>query len=84
MKPKVWSRLFVRYVQHNSNYQKKGEFFMSESKQERERKIAEIYHRKIASKIGGVGIIPGGDEVIAGKDDRRDYFDVNWPMQPSF
>lgn len=54
---------------------------MSKSRQQRERKIAEVYHRKIASQIGGPGIIPSGDEIIAGEDDRRDYFVVNAAMQ---
>ncbi len=54
---------------------------MSVSRQERERKMAELYHRKTASQIGGVGVIPGGDEIIAGEDDRKDYFDVDAAKQ---
>lgn len=54
---------------------------MSESKKTREQKIAEIYHRKVASRIGGLGIIPGGDEILAGTDDRKDYFDADAAMQ---
>lgn len=54
---------------------------MSESRQQQERKIAKIYHRKTASQIGGVGVIPQGDRVISGKDDRKDYFDVDAAQQ---
>lgn len=48
---------------------------MSDSRQEREAKIAKIYHNEAGLKnTQGVDVGPTGDKIIAGDDDRRDYF----------
>lgn len=60
------------------------------SKQEREEKIAKAYHSKTGLKTAaGIDVGPSGDEIVAGDDDRKDYFDVhplkrNSLMPPSY
>ena len=50
---------------------------MSNNNIEREEKMAKIYHREEGLKNkNGIEVGPGGDKVIAGADDRRDYYDL--------
>lgn len=55
---------------------------MSESRLGREANISKIYHRKTSLKHAeGIDVGPGGDEVIAGEDDRKDYFNADAARQ---
>lgn len=48
---------------------------MTTSSEEREKKIAEIYHSNTGlPKVGDVSITRSGDEIIHGDDDRKDVF----------
>ncbi len=50
---------------------------MSDSKLDREAKITKIYHSETGLKnADGIDVGPGGDKILAGVDDRRDYFDL--------
>lgn len=51
---------------------------MSESSQEREARMAKIYHSEVGLKnADGIDVGPKGDKIIAGEDDRKDYFNLD-------
>jgi V8-like Glu-specific endopeptidase len=50
---------------------------MSESSQEREARIAKFYHGEVGLKnADGIDVGPKGDKIVAGEDDRKDYFNL--------
>lgn len=50
---------------------------MSESSQEREARIAKLYHAEVGLKnAAGIDVGPMGEKILAGEDDRKDYFNL--------